>query len=200
MNLPPRSPRQRAFTLPEMMIVMVILILATAAMIAGHLFGLQLYQIMQAKLGANQQAQKGINRLVADIRQADNVIIGMGDAYSFVPAAESSPQMGNAIQVVELGPPAITSQYYLDTNVDCLMYRSDLNSNTPTIIAQYLTNITTFTGEDYQGNTNTTQRSNQAIDLTLQFYQLLYPTIPLGSNSLFDFYQIHTKVTRRVFQ
>jgi len=35
------------------------------------------------------------------------------------------------------------------------------------------------------------------IGVTLQFYQLEYPLVKVGPGSFYDFYQLHTRVTRR---
>ena len=67
-------------------------------------------------------------------------------------------------------------------------------------MASYVTNSVVFTSEDYQGTILTNNQNNRVIGLTLQFYQIQYPVMKIGSNQMFDFYQVRTKVTRRVLE
>jgi hypothetical protein len=57
-----------------------------------------------------------------------------------------------------------------------------------------------FTAEDYAGNVQLNNFNNRVIGVTLQFFQLQTPTVPIGPGCLYDFYQLRTKITRRALE
>ena len=57
-----------------------------------------------------------------------------------------------------------------------------------------------FSSEDYTGAVLRSNINNRVISLTLQFYQLQYPTVSIGPGQLYDFYQLRTKITPRAFE
>ena len=65
------------------------------------------------------------------------------------------------------------------------------------IVANSISNQLVFTSEDYSGTVLTNNENNRVIAVTLQFFQLQYPTIRIGPGSIYDFYQLRTKITRR---
>jgi hypothetical protein len=54
-----------------------------------------------------------------------------------------------------------------------------------------------FTSEDFQGNVLTNGVNNRVIGLWLVFTQLVDPTVHIGSNELFNYYEFKTKMTKR---
>jgi hypothetical protein len=64
-------------------------------------------------------------------------------------------------------------------------------------VAHAISNQIVFTAEDYAGRILTNNENNRVIGLSLQFYQLQYPAIPIGPGNHFDYYQLRTKITRR---
>jgi hypothetical protein len=57
-----------------------------------------------------------------------------------------------------------------------------------------------FTSEDFAGNVLNNNLNNRVIGVTLQFYQLEAPPVLIGPGSLYDFYQLRTKITRRALE
>jgi hypothetical protein len=68
------------------------------------------------------------------------------------------------------------------------------------VVANAITNSMVFTSEDYTGTVLTNNLNNRVIGMTLQFYQLEYPTVPIGPGAFYDFYQLRTKITRRALE
>ncbi len=69
-----------------------------------------------------------------------------------------------------------------------------------TVIASAISNQVVFTAEDFSGTILTNNANNRVIGLALQFFQLEYPTVSIGPGSLYDFYQLRTKITRRTLE
>ena len=61
----------------------------------------------------------------------------------------------------------------------------------------FMTNYFVFDAEDYLGNVLTNNSNNRIIHMTLQFSQWEYPVAGVGKGAMYDYYQLHTKVTRR---
>jgi len=94
--------------------------------------------------------------------------------------------------------------YYYETNTASANFPNCAAPNpnqwgTTTVIASSVTNIIKiFSSEDAYGNPlMNNQSANRVIGVTLQFYQLEYPLVKVGPGSFYDFYQLHTRVTRR---
>jgi hypothetical protein len=95
--------------------------------------------------------------------------------------------------------------YYYETNTASANFSKLCRTESPTIggnttvIASSVTNlITIFSSEDAYGNPlMNNQQANRVIGVTLQFYQLEYPLVKVGPGNFYDFYQLHTRVTRR---
>ena len=51
--------------------------------------------------------------------------------------------------------------------------------------------------EDFAGNILTNNQNNRIIGLKLEFYQIQYPKMPVGPGQYYDYYQLHTRITRR---
>jgi hypothetical protein len=64
-------------------------------------------------------------------------------------------------------------------------------------VANSISNNLVFSAEDYSGSILTNNENNRVIGVTLAFFQLQYPSIPIGPGSIYDFYQLRTKITRR---
>ena len=61
------------------MVTMAILMVVLAGVLTSHLFGLRMFEITKAKLGASDQARVAIQRLIGEIRSAKTVRIGNGN-------------------------------------------------------------------------------------------------------------------------
>ncbi|MEI7730792.1 MAG: prepilin-type N-terminal cleavage/methylation domain-containing protein [Verrucomicrobiota bacterium] len=193
--------RTRGFTLTELMISMAIMMIVIAGTLTAHIMGLKMYGLTRAKLGANTQARDAINSLMQEVRAAKLVRLGNGSLTDFVEAQPGQIQAGNAIQLYTNA--LVTnfySRYYLDTN-NTRFVRSDQTGAVRDIVAEFITNKVVFTAEDFQGNILTNNQNNRVIGLTIQFYQIQYPITSVGTpGAYFDFYQIRTKITRRMLQ
>src|SRR4051794_8220843 len=111
-----RLARQRATTLPEMMVTMVIFMATVTALIYTHIFGLKQDELVESKLGASDHARKGFGVMARDIRSASTHAIGNYSAGNFVEIAPGVLQQGNAIRLC-LGTNKLaytTNIYYFD--------------------------------------------------------------------------------------
>lgn len=190
------------FTIPEVMIVMVIFSFVVAAMVATQLFGLRTYTLAATKLTATAGARKTLNAMRDKIRAASVVLVGTydpssGSGFSQIP--DGQPQVGNALAIQFTNDVSTNIFiYYKDpsnpTNVICSMDNGVVN-----VLAEYVTNYYCFEAEDYQGNILTNYQNNPVIHIILQFYQWEYPIAIVGHNGLnaYNYYQLRTRVTRR---
>jgi prepilin-type N-terminal cleavage/methylation domain-containing protein len=199
MNLAfPRNLARRAFTLTEMMIASSLATLLVGGVIVGHIIGLQMFQYTRTKLGGDDDARSALSKLVEEVRSSKVVRIGNGDVSSFKECGVGVAQQGNAIQIQQTTDPATFVRYYLDA--DTTLRRMTSKSASAPVLAHFVTNRTVFTSEDFSGKILTNNENNRIIGLTLQFYQIQYPIVKIGSNQIFDFYQLRTKIARRALE
>lgn len=186
------------FTLTEMMVATAIGMIALAAALTAHLVGLRMFQFTSTKLGGNDDARQAVARLVQDIRSAKLIKVGSGDSSSFTSCGSQSAQQGNAIQVY---PTTATNSYirYFKGG-DNRLRRLVSGGNSTLVLANYITNSTVFTAEDFRGRVATNSENNRVIGLTMQFYQIEYPIVKVGPNQMYDFYQVSTRITRRTLE
>lgn len=188
----------RAFTLAEVMVAMAVFLMMILGVLTVHIFGLKMNQLVRAKLGASDEARRAISKMVGEIRSAGVVRIGNGTLTSFTEA--SGLQQGNAIQIF----PVKTNKtdfirYYWDT-VDKRLKRTVNGGAAVMVVANSITNSMLFTAENFAGAVNTDNLNNRVIGMQLQFYQLEFPTVPIGPGSYYDFYQLRAKITRRALE
>jgi type II secretory pathway pseudopilin PulG len=191
-----RSLFPRAFTLPEMMVTMAILFLTIVGMLYCHLFGVRMFEITKAKLGASDEARQAITLLISEVRTAKIVKIGTGSISSFTPVATNSLQVGSALQIYATTNTNSFVRYFWDAT-DSKLKRTTNGAPAVNIIAHFITNSMVFSAEDYRGTTNTDSQNNRVIGLTMDFYQIQYPVYVIGPGNYFDFYRLRTKITPR---
>ena len=188
-----------AFTLVEAMISMSLMTMVLGGVVYSHIMGMQLMQITQAKLGANDSARKAFGKLQDEIRAAKTIAVGAGSSNSFIAAINGGALQGRAIQIY----PGINQnswiRYYYLTNTSELR-RVTSSSSTPQLIASYVANAVLFSKADYLGNTLTTDTGNSTINVRLEFYQLSYPPTKIGTNNVFESYTMQTCITRRTLE
>lgn len=189
----------RAFTLPELMVTAAILSLVVAGVLATNLFGARLYQVTKVKLGATEDARQAINLLISEIRSAKILRIGNGSLQSFSGIADGELQQGTAIQIYATTNTNVFVRYFLDP-ADQQLKRATNNATDASVVASYVTNTVVFAAEDHLGNVLTNSQNNRVISLTLQFYQIAYPVVAVGPGNYYDFYQLRTRVTRRMLE
>jgi prepilin-type N-terminal cleavage/methylation domain-containing protein len=188
--------RRLAMTLPEMMIAMTVFCIAMAGVIASHLFGLHLLQVVTPKLGASDEARAAVSKLINDIRSAKLVRIGTGTLNSFTEVGVNSLQQGSSIQVYPTLDTNIWTRYFWDT-ADQKLKKTTNGSSAVLIVANSISNSMVFSAEDYNGSIHTNNYNNRVIGLKLEFYQIQYPKMAVGPGQYYDYYQLHTRITRR---
>lgn len=189
----------RAYTLTEVMITMALVIVVFAAILSSHAFGMRLFEMTKAKLGASDDARGAVSTLVSEIRAAKTVRIGTGSLTSFAEAAANSPQAGNAVEIYPTTNTGVFVRYYFDPD-DSKLKRATNNAAEAHVVAHSVTNRQVFTSEDFAGNVLTNAENNRVIGLTLHFCQLQYPTVAIGPGHHYDYYQLRTKITRRTLE
>lgn len=194
-----RQDCQLAFTLTETLVAMTIMMMVLGGLLHVQSFGLRLFQLTNSKLGASDDARHALSLLNAEIRSAKIIRIGNVSGTNFVEVGANSPQRGAAIQIYPTTNLSSFVRYYLDTNATVLK-RTANGATKITSVADYVTNYNIFTAEDAFGNTLTNNQNNRVISLKLQFYQIQYPITKIGPGNYYDYYQLSTKVTRRVLE
>jgi len=189
---------KRAFTFTETMVVMALGLVVIGGVLTGHLVGARFFQVTSTKLGGNDDARIAIAKLTHDIRMAKVVRIGNGNSTTFVPCGASQAQSGNAIQVYPTMATNNWIRYFKHT--DNRLHRMTNSASSVLVLANFITNNAVFTSENFNGQVLTNNENNRVIGLTMQFYQIQYPIIKIGTNELYDFYQVRTKVTRRTLE
>jgi hypothetical protein len=189
----------RAFTLVEIQVSMAVILLVIGGVISSHVFGLKLNESTRCRLSASDAARNAIGRLVVDVRSAKMIQVGSGTYAAFTPVADGSTQQGSAIRIYPTTNTNSFVVYYRDSSDKCLK-RAETAAPTPKKIAEFLTNGILFSSENYRGDLLTDDEDNRVIGVDLQFYQIRYPTTTVGPGGFFDFYQVRTKITRRVLE
>lgn len=187
------------FTLTEQLVTMAIIGFLTAALVGTHLFGLRMYELTKAKLGASDEARAAVSKLVGEVRGGKVIRIGTGGLASFMEIPINTAQRGNAIQIYPTTNNTPFIRYYWDT-IDRKLKRTTDGASSVQVVANSVSNEMVFTSEDYRGTILTNNENNRVIGLTLQFYQLQYPVVSIGPGNYYDFYQLRTKITRRTLE
>lgn len=193
---PPHLRKQRAMTLVEMMITMMIFGFVTVGLLQFHLFGLRQDQLVQSKLGASDQSRGAFGKLTSEIRSAKILRVGDGSDSAFTPIPFGTNQQGTALQISFTTDTNSYVRYCFETNSSELRrYQSGITGYTR--IAQFLTNTMFFRAEDHLGNTLVDGTSSYTIRTMMQFYQFQYPLTRVGPGYLYDYYKLEFKATRR---
>lgn len=203
MNIPapnnPASRRLTAVTLVELLITMSLTTFVVGGVVYSHIMGGRLMQFAAAKLGASDSSRKAFGKLQDEIRAATTIQVGNGTATSFAAASNGTALQGRAIQIYPTTNNNWWIRYFYVTNSSELRRVTSSNA-TPQLIASYVTNAILFSKEDYLGNTLTADAGNSAINVRLQFYQLSYPMTKVGTNNYYEYFQLQTRITRRILQ
>jgi len=179
------------------MVTMAIFLFILSGMITSYMYGLRMFEITKPKLSASDDAREAINKLVDEIRAAKLVRIGSGSLNSFTEVGVNSPQIGSAIQVYPTADTNSFVRYFWD-GAEQKLKRMQSGAVTYAVMCHSVTNSQVFTSEDFAGNIHSNNVNNRVIGLNLQFNQIQYPIMPVGPGNYYDFYELHTKITRRV--
>jgi hypothetical protein len=212
----------RAMTLIEMMTTTGLFTLVVAALVAVNMFGLKQDEFLNSQIGASDQSRANFNMLLEEIRSGKNVQIGSGWVTNFTPITNGA-QQGDTIQIVPSTNLGYYIYYYFYTNPPSnanWLVRVSVATNTnggntylTNIVAdcianttnQWMTNALNFSalalnGTNWTMLTNdptTYSTHNYIVTCLLQFYQYQYPLTYVGTNCLYDYYQINLQAARR---
>jgi len=181
-----------AFTLPELMVTVAILILLVGAMVTANLFGLRMFQIEGNKLNASAGAQRIVGGLMDEIHSCDSFEIGtVGTNGMFTSLPLGAPQRGPALIIYPTPDTNNFIVYYVKTN-DQKFRRATSVAGSTRILAQSVTNATDlFRKQDYSGNVLSNEPVNTVLHLKLEFYEKTRYGVPP------DYYKLETSATRR---
>lgn len=192
---------QAAFTLTEIMVTMGIFMIVIAGVLLSHLTGMKFFNLTASKLSATDGARKLIGDLITEVRSCKDIQVGEGNASTFTEAADGSPQAGRALQIYPVANNTnLYIRYFLDTDQKLKRVTSISSLQRPLVVAEYITNQTVFISEHFDGTVLTERENNRVIHVQLQFCQIQYPVTAVGKGGLYDFYQINTRITRRVLE
>jgi len=194
----PGKPRfsRMGFTLPEILISMVLFVLIMGMIIVTHVYGLRMFSLTRPKLAASDDARKTVARLVDEIRSADVVKVGRGDRASFTPITPGLQQLGNALLIHPTTNTNTYIRYYWDRNALALQRVTDSSPRVWTI-AKSISNEWVFAAEDHTGKRLTNNVNNRVIAVKLDFFETVYPRKTVGSGGFYEYYTIQVKATRR---
>jgi len=189
----------RAFTLAEMMTVMLIFTLLVLALVSCQLFGMRMQRISETKLAGTAAGRKALNQVRNEIREGKILTVGNGDNTVFNTIPDNTFQIGNALQISFTTNTGSYVRYYMDTNDNSFKRMTSLNTQ-PQVLANYITNQFVFRAEDFQGNVLTNNQNNRVIHMLLEFYRWEYPVATVGNGGMYDYYQLQTRITRRTIE
>jgi len=194
---PSPTARQAAFTLSEILIAIGLLLIVFGGSLASHLFGMKIMERASAKTAASEEARENINTLMAEICSAKNVAIGTGNQSAFTEFGINVQQKGSALQIYPTTNTNVFIRYFLNSSAKTLNRMT--NGATGVAVASGIKNTDLFTAEDAVGNIVSNNQNNTAIGVNLQFQQVRYTNLPVGSNNYYTSYQVRTKLARRAF-
>lgn len=189
----------RAFTLPEIMIVMALSTLLFLSLVTCQLFGMRMERVSETKLAATAGGRKALNQVRNEVLSGKMLLIGQGNDTSFTGVAGNAPQIGTALQIYPTTNTSTFIRYYLDTNDASLKRLTSLNP-APQTLASFITNSLVFEAEDFRGNVLTNNQDNRVIRILLEFYRWEYPIATVGQSGMYDYYKIQTRITRRMIE
>lgn len=185
-----------AFTIPEVMITMSIVLLIMAAVITCHLTGLKMFEMTKAKLGASDDARRAISSMINEIRSAKTVRVGEGDLGAFKEIEMDTPHVGSAIEIYSSTDTNAWIRYYWD-GTDQKLKRATNGTTIPLVIANAVSNQMVFSAEDFTGTPLKNREKVCVVGLNLQFFQLQYPKVSIGPGNYYDYYQLQARITPR---
>ena len=185
------------FTLPEILVSMAILLIIVGIALSCQMYGLRMFEFVKPKLGASDDARRTVGRLVEQIRSANIIRVGNGTFTNFTEIAPNFPQQGNAIQVYPTTNMSQYVRYYRDPADQKLKVMTN-GASAPVVLAHSVSNQVVFSSEDFSGHTLTNNQNNRVIGVALSFFQIHYPTTPIGPGNFYDRYDLRTKITRRL--
>lgn len=113
--------------------------------------------------------------------------------------ADGSPQQGNAIQIYPSTDTNSFIRYYWDSS-DKRWKRTTNGSIAACVVANAIRNSILFSAEDHFGNVLATPQNNRVIGMTLEFFQIAYTVVNICPGGVYDYYRLHSRITRRCLE
>ena len=181
---------EAAFTLPELMVAIVLFLLVVGGVIGANLFGLRMFQITENKLTVTGAARRAIGTMTDEIRNCKSTWVGNVSNGVFVAHLDGEAQTGNAVMIC---PTMNTTNFvmYFVNAPDQSFRRTTSAPVTTTVLARSVTNLVSFRAQDCLGNVMTNNQNNRVIHFNLQFQQAARFGV------VADSYTLATSVTRR---
>jgi Tfp pilus assembly protein PilW len=205
--------RRAGMTIVEMLVAMTAFLFLIAAVVSLQLFAVRIFQLSATKLTATEDGRKTINFIREQVREAKSIYIGTYSGTNGTPgaftAAYNTNQIGSALLIFPTTNLTYGVIFYQDSTASNLCSVSITNATTDVYgdssgtITGYATNALfvnnnlVFQAEDFQGNVLQNNSNNRIIHVTLQFSELEYPVAGIGAGAMYDYYQLHTRATRR---
>jgi hypothetical protein len=196
--------REQAMTLTELMTATSIFLLMIAGLVVTNMFAMQQDELVNSKLGANDQSRLGFDLLLGEIRGCKYVQVGSGTSNSFTSVTNGATEQGNALLITPSTNSSTWIEYYFNTNSTNgeLDRISSYATNSPTVICTGLTNtflfqITDYTGTNLLTTSPTNYTRNYVVSVLFQFYQYQYPLTFVGPKEFYNYYKIAFKASRR---
>ena len=206
--------RTEGFTLPEILITMTIFVAIIGTIVALQLFGVRIYYLSATKLTATRDGRQTMNYIREQVREAKTIYIGTysasGGSGTFTAVGDNANQIGSGLLLFPTTDNTYGSIFFQNqtgTNL-CSVSMTAITVDASGLIfsglvnglstnALFVTNNLVFQAEDFQGNVLTNNNNNRIIHVTLQFCALEYPVAGIGTNQMYDYYELHTRATRR---
>jgi prepilin-type N-terminal cleavage/methylation domain-containing protein len=202
--------RVAGFTLVEMYVVLAVFAFLMAAIVATQFFAARVYTLAATKLTATAGGRKVMNAIRDQVRGGGVVQVGIytPSTATFTNIPIGSPQIGNALVIYTNNPnnPNTTSLgviYFMNPQASniCSVVISN-NAVLPATLVRnivvWITNYYAFDAEDANTGILTTYQNNRLIHAKFQFCQWEYPLAGVGNGSMYDYYQLQTRVAPRI--
>lgn len=191
--------RCSGLTLVETMVTMTVGMLMLAGLITTMVFIMRQDQLVESKLGANDQSRRAFDQMTMDIRKSKIFNVGEGNQTTFVADASGTAQDGNALKLHFSTDTNNYVVYYFTTStvsgVTSVSLRRRTNTSSYTVVAGDLTNGPTFREEDHLGQLRTNALYKYVIRVKLEFRQYQYPLTQVGPGFLYDYYKLEFRVS-----
>jgi len=207
--------QRTGFTLPEILIAMTVFIFLIGAVVVTQLFAVRIYYLAATKLTATGDGRRAVSTIREQVREAKTIYIGTftntgSSSQVFSSVGDGTNETGCALLVFPTTNTTYGTLFYKDQVAGnlCSVLYTNVNTSSNGLVftgsinnlytnAPFVTNYTVFQAEDYRGNILQNNNNSRVIHVTLQFYQLEYPVAGIGTNQLYDYYQLQTRATRR---
>ena len=203
--------QRSGFTMVEMMVVMVTLVILCGSLIMCNLFGLSMAVRQQIWLSASDDSAQVLGKLMTDIRSGASNYVGNGNLGGFTNAGSNGWQQGNALMIYQANtnglPNGAWVMYYYDPPSSNL-YRTNYtgsNGDFKTVTANMVMTNNMYNSNIFSAYNvyngvwvpETNGVGTPLVLVCLAFTKLQNPQIQIAPGSPVDFYQIVTMIASR---